>query len=299
MNKISRIFLTCAALSSSLSAFGLTYNTDRCETTTVTLSQGDALAMTKWTKKCRTFSDSLIPDSLDFSIFRGEKGEHLSFPVWFIPHTNTAWRGPEDPKTMNRITAGDCSVSIPSDYTNIVFCLSGCYAPTERLLFVDENNVPQWIPMADAFMKEKKVVALSREATFENMKYEPTEIASYMRDHIDSIQNLLEFRTASGKKLKVTENHPLLSFDGQVKTASQFQIGHGLVEQSGRRDEIVKIRKVPHFGKVYNLDTKSSDLKNKLVIAEGVVNGTSYFQNEGISKLNRILMRESVELGAN
>jgi hypothetical protein len=98
-------------------------------------------------------------------------------------------------------------------------------------------------------------------------------------------------------ELRITPNHPLLSNDGNVRQASEFKVGDLLVRADGTSDQIVSIEKEKYFGKVYNLDPNSKSLLGKLILAEGYVNGSSYYQNQELSKLNRILLRENLSLG--
>ena len=119
-------------------------------------------------------------------------------------------------------------------------------------------------------------------------------VSAYSHEFKDAWNDILEFRTAHGGKLKVTPNHPILDGDGRIREAGTFLIGDAFVAANGTRDPIVSIDKSRHFGQVYNLDTKTKNLKSKLVLAEGFVNGTLYYQNDGFGYMNRKLLREQI-----
>ena len=59
----------------------------------------------------------------------------------------------------------------------------------------------------------------------------------------------------------------------------------------------MSIRKFNYFGKVYNLFVKSSALHKNIVVTNGYLNGTAYFQNDGAQHLNRQLFRGALIKG--
>jgi hypothetical protein len=83
-----------------------------------------------------------------------------------------------------------------------------------------------------------------------------------------------------------------------MKLAGEFKVGESLVMLGGVLDPIVSIEKVQYFGKVYNVFVKSAALQHNIVVTNGYLNGTAFFQNEGSNQLNRVLLRQKLIRGA-
>ncbi len=101
----------------------------------------------------------------------------------------------------------------------------------------------------------------------------------------------------SGGTLKMTPNHPLIAADGSMKLAKDFKVGQSLVRLGGHPDEIVSMHDSIHFGKVYNVFVKSNDLHHNVVVTNGYLNGTAFYQNEGAGNLNRQILRGKLVRG--
>lgn len=299
--------LLCSLISCFATAQSV--NLDRCPVL-FTLANTEARKVLKWALTC----NRIPPEAriyAEFSLKTADSSNladanvRFLFPFW-LNDAGNAWQGPADPQVRERMVADDCTLMAPAEYHKAIMCLSGCYAGDQRLLFPAEEVAKtrptisderfSWVSIQDAYMKVQKIFAVARGSTFESVRLKPVGVKSYMTDIADSEQSMLEFVTESGGKLKVTTNHPLLNSGGAVQQASQFKTGDLLVKQDGSFDKIETIKPYKFFGRVYNLDTDSPDLQEKLIVAEGFVNGTSYFQNEGLNKLNRMLMRSNLKL---
>ncbi|MNT27430.1 hypothetical protein D3C72_1630600 [compost metagenome] len=101
----------------------------------------------------------------------------------------------------------------------------------------------------------------------------------------------------SGRELRVTKNHPLLTADGMMKMASEFKSDDSLVQLGGSLDRIASIEEIKHFGKVYNLFVESDEAAKNIVVTNGYLNGTAYFQNAGAKDMNRSLFRSQMTRG--
>ncbi len=113
----------------------------------------------------------------------------------------------------------------------------------------------------------------------------------------DTEHKVIDFHMRSGRVLRVTPNHPVLAADGSMKRADEFKVGDSLVELGGRLDPIVSLVANMHFGKVYNVFVKSSEPQRNVVVTNGYLNGTAFFQNEGASHLNKVLLRKKLLRG--
>lgn len=284
--------------------------TTRCPESGVILPRPEAYKVAKWAYKCGKISSSstVFPILQVYATNPPENYSEIFWPYWFIPGSRDAWKGPLDTEIMTKISNEDCSVEIPPKYSDVWICQSGCFAQGERILFaLDRKESVQfgvpfskngtWIPIEKSIAKVKNIFTVSEGSTFSNIKYSITGIKSFLTDKSEHFQDILEIVAKSGGKLRITPNHPLLSNDGNVRQASEFKVGDLLVRADGTSDQIVSIEKEKYFGKVYNLDPNSKSLLGKLILAEGYVNGSSYYQNQELSKLNRILLRENLSLG--
>jgi len=172
-------------------------------------------------------------------------------------------------------------------YQLVAMCVSGCYTPDQTLVFKDGVQ-----EIGNAFdQKNMEIETLAEDSTLENPKYRISELEAYTVDIAPARQEVIDFETLSGKKLSVTKNHPLLDSEGKMRTADSFKTGECLVLQDGSADPIVLINEREYFGKVYNVRPKSTKLLENIVVAEGVLSGSVYFQNEGTKDLNRALFR--------
>jgi hypothetical protein len=172
-------------------------------------------------------------------------------------------------------------------YRLVAMCVSGCYTPDQKLLFKDGIQ-----EIGDAFdHKNLEIETLTTDSILEHPSYQVSELEAYTVDIAPAHQDVIDFETVSGKKLSVTKNHPLLDSQGQMRTADSLKVGESLVLQDGSFDPIIHINQRDYFGKVYNVRPKSTDLLENIVVAQGVLSGSVYFQNEGTKDLNRALFR--------
>lgn len=173
------------------------------------------------------------------------------------------------------------------NYELVAMCVSGCYTPDQRLVFKDGYQ-----EIAQAMDSENlQIETLTEDSTLEHPKFQITELQAFTVDIAPSLQTIIDFETLSGKKLSVTPNHALLGADGKMREASSFRVGDCLVQVDGSDDPILKIQERSYFGKVYNVHPKSGKKLENIVVAEGLLSGSVYYQNDGIKDLNRALFR--------
>ena len=189
------------------------------------------------------------------------------------------WIAPLDP---------DASCQLPG-LVAVADCISSCYTPEQELLFPDGYK-----PIVEAVEKRfKKIVTLSNDATLDS----PTLMENYVESYSEELSadvknNVIEFELEDGRSIKVTENHPLLNAEGKMLQASEFKQGDSLVDVSGDLIRINKLSSSLYTGKVYNVKPvskfKDGDLvlNSQIVVVNGILSGSSYFQNDGYKYLN-------------
>lgn len=82
-----------------------------------------------------------------------------------------------------------------------------------------------------------------------------------------------------------------------MDTADKFKAGDALVALGGELDPIQSIESIIYFGKVYNVFVKSSVPQENIVVTNGYLNGSAYFQNEGAGNMNKTLLRKKLTKG--
>ncbi len=174
-------------------------------------------------------------------------------------------------------------------------CTAGCYAGDQRLLTSAEGKYEAILTAKTKGIESLAV--LSRASTIEAPRFVNVKVARYTASLEDAKEILLTFETASGAKLVLTTNHPLLDGEGVMREASSFKAGQTLVKADGARTEIVSITRQEFFGKVYNVSPVSIAPEDNLVVSEGLINGSHNFQTVLRSELNRQVLRDNLAKG--
>lgn len=262
-------------------------NPARCGTWGDSLNQPEAEGRRAWTARC-------------FPMFRGQvnmnhfwsdgKDQRLAYPTFGKvgddgsviadgPKPNTpAWYAPTDPQSK---------CEMPEGYTLLMFCAAGCYAPEQRLLF-NEGAVP----VQSAHAKDlKDIMTVSRGSSIDHIELQEAQVQSYTTDLVEGVQDIVEIQTVFGGKIRVTPDHPLVDGMGRMRAARTLRVGEALMTVAGDREPIESVRTTQFYGKVYNLEVNAQDPADRIVVAEGFLSGTVYFQNEGVKDLNRVIFR--------
>ncbi len=259
------------------------------------LDNTQALGRYEWMKKCqnevpviaeflKTFEDVII------TLKNGRKAElessgrriYPTFAERLSSGSTKFWRAP---------TVATASCAVPPTLFVAATCVSSCATPEMLILSeVKDQKKLQYHSFIEALTSN-----LGSVATFKGKK---TAVDQWVTELEDTEHQILEFSMRSGGSLRVTLNHPLLGSDGVMRTAEEFKVGEQLVQANGQFDPIVEIKQQTHFGKVYNLFLKSSDPLRNIVITQGYLNGSAYFQNEGAKDMNRKLLRNRLKAGA-
>ncbi|PNQ53710.1 cell surface protein, partial [Vibrio agarivorans] len=166
------------------------------------------------------------------------------------------------------------------------------YTPDQKILFSDGEHA-----IYDALTKRlTNIVTLSDDANLENLSYQIKDVEAYSESIIETVHNIRVFHTASGNQIKVTDNHPLLVSTGYMLTAENINTGDSLISKDGTFDEITNIEDIKFTGKVYNVmpDTSDNSTNGQIVVAQGFLSGSMYYQNDGADLTGRLLLRSQV-----
>ncbi len=258
----------------------------RCEADS--LDQKVVIQRNEWFKRCKpelydmVFSEG---DEFTFNKIKYDRRLYVTFGV------KVSTGGFTFPGNWMAPVVADAPCDTAAGYAPIGVCTSGCYQGDQQLLF-EEGTVG----IEEAMNRNlNHVVTLSDLATLERPVSQLSPIRHFLKSIRDAQQEILEFQTLSGGKLVVTVEHPVMDGEGRMRRADSLKKGEALVKASGELDPIVSIVGKSFYGKVYNLDVENAGELENVVIAQGFLNGTLYYQNGGgVAKLNQVLFRQSV-----
>jgi len=242
------------------------------------LDVGQATQRTEWAAKCGHITAS----EREYSLVEGGRPRPRPlYPLYGKEDMSQIWRAPVD---------RNAPCIVPGGMTVVAFCTASCYTPDQEILF------------PEGFVEIKKakdevlpdVMSLRDGSTFSNLKLVSYPVESYTEEVRPTWNDILRFKMKSGGSLSGTTNHPVVDESGTVKTADRFKVGESLIHYLTGLDPIVSIRKERYWGKVYNLAPNTKLPLSNILIAQGYLNGSSYFQNDGVDLQNRKLLRRTV-----
>jgi len=209
------------------------------------------------------------------------------YPTFIDGANNKPWIAPKDPQQ---------SCSVPAKVYIAAVCVSSCATPDQEILvFSEKSKQFKSQTFLDALNSKTKFVGSLHldQGNDDKGKIEikKTKVENWVTELMDTEHEILVFKTKSGSQLKVTPNHPLVAADGTIKIAVDFVVGDQLVKLGGQFDEITSIDKIHYFGKVYNLFVNSNDKLKNIVVTNGFLNGTAFYQNEGSDQVNKKILR--------
>jgi len=261
------------------------------------LSNEQAQGRYKWLVKCAS-SVPAIKDFLDnFKDVKASKFEINSSGRTLYPTFMNSSTSPEKPWIAPKSDAANCEV--PSTAYIAAVCVSSCATPEQEILSqLNAKDKISSVSFLDALTNNYGFVATPQsQSSMNSKKLQKVKVDQWVTELLDTDHDILIFKMKSGGSLRLTLNHPLLTSEGSMKQASEFKVGDSLVKLGGLIDPILSIEKTKHFGKVYNVFVKSSELHKNVVVTNGYFNGTAYFQNEGAKNMNRTVLRKKLVRG--
>lgn len=258
----------------------------RCKTWGDSLETKQAIERREWAWKCFPtfrgmiqFHEQLL-DELTQQLTEGYPTFGLSTQDGKIINP-TNWLAPSDRNA-------DCSV--PEGYMIVSYCGAGCYTPEQKILFKDGPE-----DIGKAYEENLlEVITLDSISELNSLKFTSSLVESYITDLVSGTHDVLVFHMLSGGSLRVTHEHPLVDSEGRMRSAISLKIGEALVMANGDFDPIISIEAEEYVGKVYNLDVISRNPAEKIIVAQGYLNGTTYFQNKGLREINRVILRTNL-----
>ncbi|MCB0421936.1 MAG: hypothetical protein KDD61_13140 [Bdellovibrionales bacterium] len=266
-------------------ALGNATESARCVEQNDSLDQNQALSRTAWAFKCYPYLRGTMKDKKVMLHDVATGAKLIGYPMFGKINeqgeVTQYWSAPIDPSA---------SCSAANTYSFIGFCRAGCYTPDQMVLFSDGY---QSIGEAKKSLRQD-IVTLSPESTLDSLEYIANTLSSYTVDPEPKQQDIVTIRTESGGELTVTWQHPLVMSTGMIKTAQDLVIGDQLIQESGAMDSIVELSRQGYFGKVINVEMESEQATDNIVVAQGFLNGSAYYQNIELNEINRKVLRSLI-----
>lgn len=285
----------------------------RCEHDS--LNSKAARARNDWSEKCMPYNiteiskfvkswaseDIARPHYLSWGFFHTHSSGEIEadYRYGFAPVASIdvpAKRNPED-KLCNigrgnpNIKGGHGMPILEAKYSIVSTCVSSCYTPEQEVTFSTGEEAILEASQA----KRSEVVTLSSASSMSSVNLTDSKIRYFVESDHAVDHDIVDIETKSGKKLRVTTNHPLLTKDGVMKDAGELEVGDLLVNESGAPEAITKLKKSIYNGKVHNLFVDSEDPLENIVVAQGLLNGSAYYQNQGANLMNRVILRLNIQ----
>lgn len=264
------------------------------------LSNTQAKGRYQWMLKCQERVPVIREFLANFESYENGQGtsaglklkDRFVYPT-FMYHKNgreATWQAPTTPEASCDVREGIYVAAV---------CTASCSTPEQLILAqAQANGKLAYTPFITALQDDYKMVGtLQSQSSMSSKRVVKTAVDDWITELVDAEQTILTFTMRSGGVLRVTTNHPLLTKDGTMRLSADFKVGDSLVRLGGEPDSIVSIEAWQYYGKVYNLFVKSAELHKNVVVTNGYLNGTAYFQNDGAQHLNKRLFRGNLIRG--
>lgn len=263
------------------------------------LDNTHAVGRYQWLLKCEA-SVPVIKEFLDnFSEIKGSSKYTIDAKARVLYPTFMVQSGGKE-KVWIAPTAATASCTVPAGAYIAGVCVSSCATPEQQILVEskEDRKKMKYTSFIDSLTSNTASVGtLTTTSSLNTKTVKATSVDQWVTEMLATEHVILEFHMKSGRSLRLTPNHPIVSKEGSVKLAETFKAGDSLVQLGGALDEIKSINETKYFGKVYNLFVKSSEPLENIVVTNGYLNGTAFYQNEGSENINRVILRKKLTKG--
>jgi hypothetical protein len=212
------------------------------------------------------------------------KGQYVEFSNGCYRLTSGVFCNPAVPVSIG-------GVFMPGLMTSS-FCqaYSDCYTPDQEIMFIGE-----YIGIEDASRRGSlTVTTFSSDATMDHPTTSEQAIASFTSAPLSGEIYVLE--GDGGERLEVTGGHPMVLADGTMIPARDLREGEALAGADGATVGLVRISRYAYEGDVWNVEPKSEEKAENIVIAEGFLAGSIRFQAQWAYESYRLFVRDRVDV---
>lgn len=232
----------------------------------------------------------LISAHLEFRHVNNNRGLYPTFKrfeITFSEDNNQAFINVSNDPHPQWPTEVNASCESLRGYHLMGLCTEGCYSSQQSILFGSGYAPIAWAQ--DHHFDT--VVTLTPRSQMNHITITNTTIEYFTSSPQEHWEEFIELRTLGGRHLHITLSHPMLLSSGHMIAARDMKLGQQLVTSKGEPDPIIELSRSRHFGKAYNLMTAGSTLAEQIIVAQDLLTGSVYFQNEGTQHLNRQIFR--------
>lgn len=104
-------------------------------------------------------------------------------------------------------------------------------------------------------------------------------------------KDLVVIKTNSGKTLRLTQKHPVLTAAGKMVLAKDLTARDVLKSQQGTSVEIESVTFKKYTGDVVNFSTEAEGMNQHVIFAEGLAVGDQYWQASLEDEMNQVFIR--------
>ena len=159
-----------------------------------------------------------------------------------------------------------CDYSTTGKESLQAWCSCGCVHPNTAMaveIKTDEDFITQVLAVNVAYNRSKyQLITLGENAEIEKnfMDLDKKEIVFTTVGHEE--RAMIQLRMVDGRSLRLTENHPVVLSNGELKQAESLRPNDQLVDISGQHVSIKSLQSYPFNGQVVNFAT-TADLSNE------------------------------------
>lgn len=186
---------------------------------------------------------------------------------------------------------GYCPILDEDDNGNKVIssiCPQGCFSE-DTLVSLPDDAGEATIPVSRV-ATGTQLLSLDDEASLGALSFAPHFVERVV--HGPETIPLFAFELASGRTLRVTMQHPMVLSDGRIVAAHAVPENASLLGADGAPVEIVATRRETTTGEVFNAALTSDSNEGHVLVAEGVLVGDLFLQNQVASEQNSIALRK-------
>jgi hypothetical protein len=198
---------------------------------------------------------------------------------------------------------GKCAIAYPdgSGYRLQGVCRPGCFAEDTQIS-IEPHSDPGVLPRpampgssieavesAGKLTTATRLMSLGDKASIDRVSLIPRPID--VPTHGPEKPDLFVFSLSNGRRLRVTNAHPMVLADGSVIRANRVQPKAVFIGGDGRPVDVLAITREPATGDVYGFETRSDTRLGHIIVAEGVLVGDLKIQDDEQAELTGLEAR--------
>lgn len=171
-------------------------------------------------------------------------------------------------------------------------CMCGCFEPNSLIAVFNTRELQSGFAKAGEIpfkTDHLQLLTLKEGATLDSLQYQslPVKMSTRGKEHAP----LVVLHLGNGRKLKITEKHPVLLGTGEMVKAVELKAGEQLVAADGSAVTLKEVTREEFKGEVVNFSTTADAKESHILVAEGILVGDLAWQNELAYELEAVRVR--------